>query len=251
MNPQRSESFEDARLKQAVQRAWGDEQTPKTLRARVERLLVDVAKPARFQRRNPLYGLAAAAMVLLVAGIFAYRFMDSRSNPNDAYGVLPATLAQAMVFTHDRCCKHTNHHTLQGVPRDNFTLINQTLESKLGRPVLAADLSDSNWNFRGASICMVDRTQAAHLVFVKGTQTLSIFSLPASLCRGAGRNEDYETSVHNHPIAGFVKDEGLYCLVGHSPEGELKLKDVETMRDQLKGRFAVITTRTTSVASVR
>ena len=45
---------------------------------------------------------------------------------------------------------------------------------------------------------------------------------------------DLEATWPGHPIAGFVKDGGLYCLVGSSPDNTLTARQLDEMRDRLR-----------------
>jgi hypothetical protein len=98
--------------------------------------------------------------------------------------------------------------------------------------VLAAPLSDG-WKFNGAGVCTNGDVRVAHLLYQRNKQFLSIFSMPApESCHGrdaacAGKD------VEKHPMSCFSRSNGLYALVGSSPDGSLSLQEVERIGQML------------------
>ena len=93
-------------------------------------------------------------------------------------------------------------------------------------------------SFRGAAVCPVGETKAAHLLFVRddGRSHISVYSIPVTACYHASGDAHYEVLISNHPVAGFVQDKGLYCIVGCK---SLKLDEIQGFRDQLRTRMAM------------
>ena len=91
--------FDDAALKAALARAVGAERAPQGLRERIERLVAceQAVSPRVRPWRNVLYGLAAAAVLLIAFAGVAYRLVFSATK-------VYAEVNVAMVAKHDHCC---------------------------------------------------------------------------------------------------------------------------------------------------
>lgn len=231
-------SFDDPGLKAAIGRAWGSETAPPQLRARLLTAASSGAArsapvmPLIWRLRVPLYGLAAAAVVV-VAVMLVFHPGSSRpsnSNPVASSLVMPASLADDLVARHDICCGENDHH---GIASDDFAQIRRELREQLGFPVLSASIP--GWNFHGASVCLVGKTKSGHLVFArKDGQFVSLFSLPPQLLEAQPTSADYSEMAQKHPLAGFQTPGGLYFVVGSSPDGSLTLDEVRSMRERLR-----------------
>ena len=140
------ESFNDPGLKSAVRKAWADERAPIALRRRLAEAMTGRTSggvTGSFWRvRWPLYGLAAAALVVLCVGLVfrASRAGDDRPTPVPAVA-LNDTLAAELVARHDACCKAEDHH-MPGLPQGDFAAIATAIRQRLGYPILAAALPD-------------------------------------------------------------------------------------------------------------
>lgn len=248
-------TFEDPVLKDAVKKAYANERASAELRRRVAALAStapDAAEgpagpaPARVPgrslllgRRNPLYGLAAAALLLLAIGLAVSQYLGwfSGGQGNAADEGLPVAVIDAMTAAHEACAKLPDHHLLE-IPRgDDMDAIRTAIREELGRPVLVAELGDG-WVFKGAGVCKVGRYKAAHLLFARGQQRVSLFSLPAVSYRVKG-DGNYELVASGHPIAGFAAPRGLYCLVGSDPTSALTTAELAQVRDRIRGRVTM------------
>jgi hypothetical protein len=223
-------SFEDAALKDAIRRAWKDETAPPELIQRIRNASA-VNRPA-IGRRILRFSLAAAAMILIGLAVIGYRTRGVPPSPVSLATSLPAPLASDLVERHDECCSHPDHH-MPGLPRSDFAAIAQVLEARLGWPVLAKPLG-GDWTFYGASICPVGSHDSAHLVFKRGAEDVSIFSLPVTMIADGKNNATYDQIHWGHPIASFISNGGLFCIVCSSPNGSLTLDNAKAMRNQLR-----------------
>ncbi|HEY7090313.1 MAG TPA: hypothetical protein VH518_19610, partial [Tepidisphaeraceae bacterium] len=209
--------FEDPELKAALQRALGGESASSALRARVAAAIeAEQQKALRIRPAwvRPLAGLAAAA-VLLIGFVFAYSLLFSRDH------TVPQWFAMAMVKTHDGSA-----HPSADLAGDDFSAIGTKLRSQLGYPILSAPLGN-DWKFQGAELTDVGSTKAAHLVFTRGDQTVSIFSgIPVGVLysKEATEGMSYAQMENGHPVSGFVHAGAIHCLVGSSRDGSLDLK---------------------------
>ncbi len=157
-----------------------------------------------------LWPLAAAALMVISVGLFDH--FGGRSSSVAVASVLPVGLEADLISRHDHCCQAENHQGFS-VSRDDDAGIVAAMHLRLNQPVLMYRPKDSNWTFRGASICPVGSTPSGHLVFADGTDRLSIFSLPKSVLPGTVEGSEFSTTLDNHRIVGFVKDDALFFAV--------------------------------------
>ena len=265
-----SEQFDDPGLRAAVRRAVGDESAPASLRARVSGLIAaqasDVADAPRAPQAAPRRRLvinsgvwrltAAAACVLLALGYVAYqvRMQFFPPSPYQAYPdgathpVIPASIVLDVLRRHDACAKLADHHL---IPGDKPELLKETLTQSAGVTASAISL-DAGWQFRGAGVCDVGASKAAHLLFVRGDDSVSIFSMPATAECGGGAPGCYRDTVEKHPVAGFQRGSALYCIVGSDPNGEFTATELNTIVDKVQASVAMgCMSRETMLATAR
>ena len=255
-------SFEDPGLRAAVCRAWGDERCPAAVRNGVVSAVAGLraqapdspafiantapsTRPSFWQQPWLRYGLAAAAMMVIGFGI-ASRLDNSRPDTPGFGGTevtfastVPAPIAAGLLESHDRCSKYADHNAFPALTPDNFAAMRLKLEETLGFPVLAGNVEEAlgrnGWQFKGAAVCKVGDVSAAHLVFVRNAQAISIFSLPPSSCRHAGRSAtECEDANPDHPVAVFVWSDGVHCVVGSSTDRSLSVDQVRSVLEQLR-----------------
>jgi hypothetical protein len=238
-----AENFSDPALKSAVQKAWSGERAPEALRQRIAGATsgssIEAPQVGFWRGRLPLYGLAAAALVLLCVGLVfrASRSGRDRSTPTPAVA-LNDTLAAELVARHDACCKAEDHH-MPGLPQGDFAAIAAAIRQRLGYPILSVALPDG-WQFHGAAICPVGNTDSGHLLFQRdGNQFVSIFSLPASFAAQLPASSEFDRASSDHPMAGFATAHGFYCVLGSSPDGSVTIDQVRALRDRLRTDVAI------------
>ena len=259
-------TFDDPGLKAAVHRAWGGQRCPEALRAQVtaalhasrvtapEQAAADqpatrlplrpTTRPSFWQHPWLRYGLAAAATVLIGFGV-AYRLDDTPFGRENFRGgtevtfasTVPQPIAQGLVASHERCSKFEDHNGAE-IPADDFPEMRRRLEERLRFPVLAGDVEEAlgvnGWTFKGAAVCKVGDIEAAHLVFARDRQAISIFSLPPWSCRHVGRAHECEDPNADHPIAVFVWSDGVHCVVGSSKDRSLSVHHVKDVLERLR-----------------
>ena len=248
MSQQDGPIFEDCELKAALRRCLCNEQAPAPLRERIAqavatqaatiattplapspilstgtmRLNPTSASPATFSTLLP--GLAIAASMILAIGSIA--LILSRSSQT-----LPHQFEAAAVARHDGCCEAADHHN-PTMPQATFARIGQYLQQQLHHPVLAADMTKDGWQFSGVSICPVGGIDAAHLLFRRNLQTLSVFSLPASAIPTLDDHQSYEArTADGHTVVARMQDGAVYCLVGKGTDGDLTIDELDQLLD--------------------
>ena len=247
--------FDDPGLRSAVRRAWDGEHAPQRLRARVGRLLAtapSVDQPSverstweRWQGR--VYGLAAAAVILFSIGLLVlyYQGVFDPRPLQRGYAVpvslptkapMPISLAQSMVATHTACGKLPGHELVTDLPTRSFRALSVKLTSDLGFPVIARGLG-ADWTFTGAGECVIGNLQGAHLMFARGDELISVFSLPTSCMTGVQPGARFDGTVQGHQVAGFSRGGAIYAVVASSPAGSLRADTVNLIRDGLFGQF--------------
>lgn len=172
-------------------------------------------------RWRPVYsGIALAAALLIVVGIVS--LVLSRSSQ-----ALPSALQAAVIDRHDQCASHATH-VGPGVPQD-FALLGPYLTQQLSHAVLAVNLDNDHWHFRGAAICPVGNVKAAHLVFDQNNRTLSILSLPASSYPDLQNHKMYEGTSTDHAVIAKREDGAIFCLVSSDPSNQTSVEDLSNL----------------------
>jgi hypothetical protein len=229
------EQFDDPMLKRALQRAVGKTPAPAALRDKVAAMMAttpatstldrhaEAPKAERSWWRIPRIParIAAAAAVMLVAVGFAFvqvarefELFSSSSGSSSEPAKFEEPFARAMVDAHRKCSGVADHHLVAG---NDFTALRTELSKVEGINVFAAKLGD-DWQFKGAGICDVGDKKAAHLLFTRGEQTASVFSIPQS--EHACADTNYEELFDNSAILGFTKDNALYTIVVTRTDGK-------------------------------
>src|SRR5207253_1170513 len=125
-------------------------------------------------------------------------------------------------------------HQRTDIPQNNFVVMGQTMAGRIKEPVLAADIGDG-WKFVGAAMCPVNGKPSAHLIYSRGGQWLSIFSIPASSCEKVREGGFGGERINDHMIAGFARTGGVYCMVGSCPKKDLQLDEIEQLLKKHQG----------------
>ncbi len=231
--------FDDPVLRGALKRAVGRQDVPPSLRRKVANVFAHAGiepahRPAASPARQLWRPLAAAAVLLLAIGLAAYVYLPSLFSTEPAVAqALPAKVIAGMVSQHDACAKLPDHHLLDGITGNDFARIAQALQAQLRRPVIAGDLGDG-WVFRGAGVCKVANSPAGHLLFTRGQQSVSVYSMPPIAYASNKSGGNYELVKDGHPIAGFTTRAGLFCVVGYDPQNALTLEEVTALRDAVR-----------------
>jgi hypothetical protein len=262
--------FNDPVLKKAICRCWSCDCAPKELHNKISQLLQqDSTSPtnafspssrARNLRQQIswiLWPTALAALFLLSVSLLHHFHKPQADAPPTSLALAPAQLSpqpspqssslpiafeSALIFRHDSCCSEPNHHHLS-VSINDDAAIASALRARLNQPVAVYRPDQPGWVFRGASICPVAispvaPTPAAHLVFARGNDTLSIFSLPHASLPSAAPGQTYTGDLNNHHILAFEKDNALFCLVTAGTGQDVSIDQLKTMQSQILPRIA-------------
>jgi anti-sigma factor RsiW len=228
MNPS-SQQFDDPVLKEALNRLYSSEGAPDTLRRRVVARLAEPPLAGRLAiGRRPAFRLAAAAVAAVaITGLIYYAIAGGSS-----HGAIRNDLLLALLQDHDGC----SQRAVEMTDGKDEGLVVQTLEQKLHRPILAPNLTRDGWRFEGGSVCRVGGRETAHLVFSRGCQRLSVYSMAAGGCAD-GACSTCRQMARNHVVAGLVKMDALYCVIGQCPKGELREQEVEGLLKNHQGEI--------------
>jgi hypothetical protein len=261
MNPDDASEFDDPALKSALRRAFAGHGAPAHLRGRIELALAGAGPTlvpgqdsggwrGSWERwRDTIYASIAAAVLALGIGVVVLQYRGAFDAGLPAYAGsidadLPPGLAGAVIEQHHRglalgmpssVAVATVVSTSTSPATKDLTTLSNQLSSRLGFPVLAAD-PGPEWALSGAGICQVGPVKAAHLLFTRGDDAVSIFSLPAAGgLQQAPDNARFAAMVRGQPIVAFKRGLGMYVTVGYSAEGRVMLSDVLLVRNLLQG----------------
>ena len=232
------DNFDDPALKSAVRRAWGNERAPDSLRKSIALMAMPgSAAPVshsllKYLSPSPLKSIAAAVLMTIGVAALAYQgYRMTHSGPvHGGSEKIPTPVAQKLAADHDHLITDANKWGAD-LPHDNAELA-AALKQRLGYAPLAAPPGEG-FSLVGAS--MVGKGNGAELLYKKGNQTVSVFSLPASEVPLCGNNATVGgAGIPNHPMAGFVHDGGFYMLVGSSTDNSISAPQVQDLRNKLR-----------------
>ena len=250
--------FDDPALRAAIRTAVGSESAPPALRRRVAALLAAEASAAsvataqgeasigrtrphsRWAELRSPRTLAIAAAALLAVGFAVVQIITFFGWPGTAPryaapppATFPASFAAAIIKTHDNCAKLPDHHFVKG---DNPVALKDELSRAGGVSASAIDPGDG-WQFKGAGMCRIDDAKAAHLLFVRGPESISIFSLPMP---PSCHDSAYSEAVSKHSIVGFTSQGALYCVVGSTSSGDLTPAELEPVVSKMRASVGAL-----------
>jgi hypothetical protein len=231
------EQFDDPQLKDAIRRAVGKQSAPTALRARITAALdaEDAKAPAGAMRRRNwrLYSYAAVAAVLVIGLSLGYVWYFRTPQPT-----APDWFIDAMVSLNDDPAQVNDPQI--AAPGADLNTVRQALSEKVKHAVLAASPGDG-WQFTGATVADVRGTPMAHLMFKRGDDTLSVYSISAErmYMGGSPNGARYELTKDGHQIAGFVFNGAVHCVVESSKSNPPKLADAIAIRDHLRNALAM------------
>ena len=252
--------FDDPALRAALGRALVEESAPPALRSRVESLVTEGERaastdagrsPTSFRDwwarwQSPIYGSIAAAVVVLGVGLVALQYTGTLDRwmapalPPPQTAQLPKAFGSAMVTVHNTCAGMSDHHLAARSAGNDLNAVKAALAANATFPVVATSPGEG-WVFKGAGQCPVGGSKAVHLLFARGSARVSVFSFPATAAVEPGYipvdGMSYASVIDGQPVAGFVYNGGLHCIVGSGANGGAQgapaLKDVSAMRDLL------------------
>ncbi|HVT89278.1 MAG TPA: hypothetical protein VHD56_10530 [Tepidisphaeraceae bacterium] len=227
---EQSGQFEDPALKAAIYSALSREVAPAQLRRRISELMDAQMSPRPLWRhRNASLYAIAATLLIVGLGVGLTLTLQSREDQ------IPSHLANAMVEVHDKCKAAGDHHLLAGVSDSDVVGMRKQLRELLGHPALVAMLG-RDWKFKGAGICEVEGHPTAHLLFARGDETVSIFSVSEKLLFNdlPKDGSTFSQTVGNHELAGFVYGGAVHFLVGDMTSRKLTLGEMINLREALR-----------------
>ena len=201
---------DDAAIKAAARRAWGQERAPENLRRSLAAIAL-AARPAPWHFRIAPRPLAAAA--ILVIGISSVAFQLYRLRSTTPQLANHYQMSAALIS--ELAARHDADADLASAGMD-LAKLGEQLSQKLGLKVLSAS-PGADYHFEGASIGTIGDQQVAHLLFKRGSESLSIFSMPANQLPHTDQGAHYDGCDTKHTMAGFVQNGSFYCLAASGP----------------------------------
>jgi len=97
-------------------------------------------------------------------------------------------------------------------------------------------LSPGNgWQFKGAGLCKVGDAQAVHLLYARGDQLVSVFSLKGPSNCAHGTSAPYQQTIGGHPMSGFLFSGTVYGVVASSAAGgQISVTDIAPLAAQVE-----------------
>jgi hypothetical protein len=243
--------FDDQDLKVAVRQLRGDHKVRPELRDRVVRSLAEArlqggggptAEPRPASQPPPSPGrpsglsrccLAVGGLLLLMAigGLLGYRWYQ-RAQENHADQSRGTALLGAMVAIHDIGRGTTSGLQPLSAPLGDPRALAAEAARKLGRPIPVVDLSARGWSLDAADFCTIGTARAVRFHFTRVNQSVSVLSTASAEYTKADAGH-YELTIGEHPIAGYVRNGILTCVVGDAACGQ---GDTVALRDAIRGQ---------------
>jgi hypothetical protein len=182
--------------------------------------------------KQALYKIAAG--LLLAVGIvsLAYQVMQYMhpGNRQVVKAPVPTQIAQLLAADHDKAAAAG---TLAfDLPRNPDELA-KAIQSKLNLTPLVAPVG-RGFTLQGAQIVDLGGTSAAHLFYTNGSQSISVYNLPASAMPSYPCDVTLTGDDAPLPTAGFIHNDGAYVVVGSSSDHSLTAADVKAIRNALR-----------------
>ena len=220
--PETPNQFDDPNLKASVRRALGNGAPGASPELR--RRIVDLIEretgggvplrltPRPFRTRWMRWAVAALiALAATVAGGYLWH-RHHEAEEREEYLAANLPLFNDMI----RAADAPPAANSELAPTADHDALRKLLESKLGRRVPVPDWRPRGWTLASATLSPVGKHSAALLCYHNAGRKVVLVSLPATAYKAeeGEEPEPYEYTVDGHPLAGFVKDGCLNCVVG-------------------------------------
>jgi len=155
--------------------------------------------------------IAAAAVILVVVGtsVTYWRHVKHEEEEREEYLAENKTLLEAMIASQQQ--PSAVERTVAANLADPAA-VSAELQGKLNRFVPVVKLT--GWNLDSAAVTQVAGASGAKWQMSKGNRKLTVLSLPRDAFKGEEGYDEYDFVLDKHPIAGYVRDGGIHCVVG-------------------------------------
>lgn len=230
-----SPEFDDANLKLAVRLAASGTTADADLRSAVADLIrretqldqqdVPLVIAKSGSRRATRWFALAAGLILAIGGTAFLMHRHHRLAEEAEYLAANRPLFDAMI----RAQRDPASHAAVTLPVDDRDGLRKALAQRLSRPVPVPDWAGKGWRLAAASVASIANHNCAELRYENGGRKILFVSLPAAAYTGheGEEPEPYQYSVDGHPVAGFVRDGGLHCIVG---DADVPLSEVVDLK---------------------
>jgi anti-sigma factor RsiW len=193
-------------------------------RLRVARLMAE----RRRRHRRQLARIAAAVRLLIVDGVGGWTAHDQLPGlGSSASAQLASTVFDDAIPAHRAFSVETRHPVEVGVNEETHLV--QWLSKRLGRRLIAPDLSPVGFQLIGGRLLSADSGPAALFMYEDGKGTrLSCYYLPVE----DGRETEFQYREQNGVGAFFWVDDGLAYAIAADAERGLLLKVAEVIYKQ-------------------
>ncbi len=238
------EEFDDPELKAAIRLARGDHKVRPDLRESVVRRLAElraqelpktVSKPAGARMRNLQINpwLAVAALfAVTVGGVAFYSYLQREpEHQQPTYETSNQALLSAMVKLHAAGISgDVTGHPLNASLANPIEIATEARHT-VGPGMPNVDLSAEGWKLDAAGLCTLANYSAARFHYTRNGAAITLISVSYPTY-GDASNSHYELMIDGHPIAGYVKNGNLNCIVS---DPSMPLNDVVALRNRVKG----------------
>lgn len=241
-------SFEDPSLKAALRAFEPADGASPLLRDRVrtamasatpEPVTPDPVAPDRMPpiARYPLPRLLKLAAMIAVGvglGTVALQWYEQRQADAELAANMNAparTMWEQMADLHEAGGASASCHAPLTSPLTDPAALAAEGTKQLGHHVVVPKLG-SAWTLDAATLASIAGQSAVRFHFTSGEHSVTVLSMPESAWTYR-KSDQYTTTADGHAIAGFVKAEGLHCVVG---DRRLPMADVQRLADQLRAQ---------------
>jgi anti-sigma factor RsiW len=178
--------------------------------------------------------LAVAASVLLFVGAVG-ALLKVRHDRHEAEEYLGANAGLLREMAEAHAAGMPSGPAVQVLSAaDGSAAVRDRAAGRLSRYVPLPDLSPYGWTLSAAAVTPFGSSAAPAGRFEftgAGSRRLTLLSLPATAFTGAEEGAEYQTTIQGCPIAGFVSQRGIHCIVG---DPGTSVADVVALRDRLR-----------------
>jgi hypothetical protein len=168
---------------------------------------------------SPVFKVVVALVLLGIAGLIAWWQLREPPPPTELpplFSDRAPPILTALLATHDACCANNMDKFLPGTSKDDVPKAAKALAVAFKHTILGPELTGDGWILRHCGVCTVDGKPVAHLLYAKGEQRLSVFSLSVSSLGGdPGFKGVRDTPVEGRPCISVINQDDMFTIIAH------------------------------------